>query len=59
MVGHQQDSELLLVDYCDGRKFKTHALFRNRNSAIVFFLYFDDVELCNPLGSKRTKHKVG
>lgn len=61
MVGHQQNESesFILADYCDGLKFKTHVLFGNGNPAIVLFLYYDEVELCNPLGSKRTKHKIG
>ena len=26
---------------------------------LQLFLYFDEVEICNPLGSKRKKHKLG
>ena len=46
-------------DYCDGSECKTHPLFSLRANGLQIMLYYDDVELCNPLGSSRTKHKVG
>ena len=27
--------------------------------SVLDFLYYDDLELCNPLGSRRTIHKIG
>lgn len=49
----------LLQDYCDGTDFKSHPLFTIHRTGLQIQLYYDDVELCNPLGSSRTKHKVG
>ena len=48
-----------LEDYCDGDKFKSHPLFSFDLRALQIFFYYDDVEIVNPLGSKRSKHKVG
>lgn len=32
----------------------------NRNSSVLqIILYYDELELCNPLGSRRKKHKIG
>lgn len=56
--GHQrQDS--LLGDYCDGAYYKSHPLFSKDSSALQVFIYYDDVEVCNPLGSRAKKHKLG
>lgn len=44
---------------CDGSVYKTHPLFSQDNSAIQIIAYFDEVELCNPLGSSTKKHKLG
>ena len=49
----------ILKDYCDGNDYKTHSLFSLHANGLQVQLYHDDVELCNPLGSSRTKHKVG
>lgn len=48
-------------DCCDGELFKTgqHPLFSCISNAIQIFLYYDDFEVANPLGSKATKHKLG
>lgn len=48
-----------MMDYCDGDGFKKHPLFSKYPHAIQIILYYDDVEICNPLGSRRTKHKLG
>ena len=49
----------VLMDYCDGTDFHSHPLFSVCRTGLQIQLYYDDVELCNPLGSSRTKHKVG
>ena len=48
-----------MKDFCDGRQFHSHPLFMVRANALQILFYYDDIELCNPLGSSRTKHKVG
>lgn len=48
-----------LADYCDGTIFSTHPLFKAKQTALQICLYYDDVEVCNPLGSSRGKHKLG
>jgi len=58
MRGHQCSDELL-ADLCDSPKFKCHPLFGSNYNAIQLFLFFDECELCNPLGSFRKKHKIG
>lgn len=46
-------------DYCDGEQYRTHSLFQEDPCAIQLRLYYDDLEVCNALGSKTKKHKLG
>ncbi len=39
--------------------FRSHPLFSVHCDGLQLFLYYDDVEVCNPLGSKRKIHKLG
>jgi len=55
--GHQSVS--VLNDYCDGEAFKSHGIFGSDRKALQLFLYFDELETCNPLGSKVKIHKLG
>ena len=48
-----------MEDYCDGEVFKNHPLFSLEKKALQLLLYYDEVEICNPLGSKRKIHKLG
>jgi hypothetical protein len=48
-----------LSDFCDGTLFKTYLLFSEHSNALQIILYYDDLELCNPLGSNTKKHKIG
>ncbi|XP_039893844.1 uncharacterized protein LOC120737295 [Simochromis diagramma] len=41
-----------LYDINDGIIFKTHPLFSKKNSALQLILYSDEIEMCNPLGSR-------
>ena len=57
--GHLSSQPALLKDYCDGSVCKSHPLFTVHRNGLQIMLYYDDIELCNPLGSRRTEHKVG
>ena len=46
-------------DMCDGSIFKSHPVFKEDKKAIQIVAYYDEIELCNPLGSKTKKHKMG
>ena len=46
-------------DYCDGKVFKEHPLFTTHKNSLQINLYFDELEVCNPLGSKAKIHKLG
>lgn len=48
-----------LYDYCDGQVYKDHPLFKMDRDALQLVIYYDDVEVSNPLGSYRGKHKLG
>ena len=54
----------MLGDFCDGSLFKNHSLFSNNDCNekllyLQFIIYYDDVEIVNPLGSRRGKYKLG
>lgn len=49
----------MIADYCDGQVFRQHPLFSRDPCALQIILYYDEVEVVNPLGSKTSKHKVG
>lgn len=49
----------MLRDYCDGKVYKKHALFSTKKNSLQINFYFDEVELCNALGSKAKIHKLG
>ena len=46
-------------DYCDTPAFKSHPLFSIDPSAVQIMIYYDDVEVTNPLGSKIKTHTKG
>ncbi|KAF4517450.1 hypothetical protein B566_EDAN004488 [Ephemera danica] len=46
----------LRADYIDGEVYKQK--YHSDDSAIYIFLYRDDLEICNPLGSAKIKHKI-
>lgn len=57
--GHQKEDNLL-SDYCDGSIYKSHPLFSTSGSiSLEILAYYDDAEVCNPLGSRAKKHKLG
>lgn len=58
MNGHTSEGGVL-ADYCDGDAFKSHPLFSVHKNALQINFYYDDVEVCNPLGSKAKIHKLG
>lgn len=57
--GHSVTKHDVLRDYCDGEFFQQHPLFSLHHGALQILFYYDDVEVCNPLGSKKKKHKMG
>ena len=55
---HARDDDFL-SDVCDTDYFKDHPLFGVDPYALQLLLYFDELEVCNPLGSRANKHKLG
>ena len=45
-----------MKDFCDGRQFRSHHQLSVCTNALQLLFYYNDVEVCNPLGSSRTKH---
>jgi hypothetical protein len=54
-----QRADNLLADFCDGEAFRNHPLFSVDPTALQILLYYDEIEIVNPLGSKTSKHKLG
>ena len=48
-----------MEDYCDGEAFKSHPLFSLHTRALQILFYFDELEICNPIGTKAKIHKLG
>lgn len=55
--GHSSQTSLI-SDFCDSQSFKSHPLFSVHADALQIFFYYDDLEVCNPLGSKAKIHKL-
>ena len=51
-------SDHLLSDFCDGELCREHPLFSSDEQALQVLLYNDDIEICNPLGSRAKIHKM-
>ena len=46
-------------DICDGKIFKDNPVFQASSSALQLIVYYDDVQLANPLGSRTKVNKIG
>lgn len=51
--------DTIINDVCDGQVFQSHPLFTAYPQALQIILYYDDLEICNPLGASVKKHKIG
>lgn len=56
---NNQSTDGMLRSYCDGTGFKNHTLFQRDPFALQLHLFYDDLEVSNPLGSKASIHKLG
>lgn len=52
---HKNADESVLEDFCDGSFFQEHTLFANDDRALVILLYYDDVNLVNPVRNRNHK----
>ena len=46
-------------DFCDGSFLKNHPLFSIEPNGFQIVAYFDELEVCNPLGSRSGINKLG
>ena len=56
--GHSSSNNIL-QDFCDGSSFSSNILYATKLDAIQIMLYYDELEVCNPLSSKTNIHKLG
>jgi len=47
-----------ITSFADGSIFSCNSVFSKYPNAICLHFYIDEFEICNPIGSKRGKHKV-
>jgi len=45
-----------LHDFCDGSMFKTHPLFSEYPISLQIVAYYDELEVCDPLGTHTKKN---
>lgn len=57
-MSHKRDDDYI-EDYIDGKKAIQHPLFSSNVLSVHLIMYYDELEVCNPLGSSRKKHKLG
>lgn len=55
LQGEGQEDTTFLTDFSNGTFFSEHPLFSNDARAIQLLLYYDDVNVCNPLTKKPHK----
>ena len=46
-----------LEDFCDGELVKNHPIFSENPCALQIVAYYDELEICNPLGTHTKTHK--
>lgn len=52
-------SDDIIEDFCDETVYTNHPLFVTDPLALQIIAYYDELELCNPLGSHVKRHKLG
>lgn len=57
--GGHFSTDFTFRDYCDGSYIQNHPMFKDNPEMLQLSFYFDELEVANPLGSKRGKHKLG
>lgn len=46
-------------DFCDGTLYSAHPIFSRDPHALQIIAFYDELEICNPLGSHTKVHKLG
>ena len=54
-----REHSVYLQDFCDGSLFKSHPLFSLDVNGLQMIGYYDELEICNPLGSFVQTNKLG
>ena len=52
-------SDDFIEDFCDAEAYEEHPLFSKCDTALEIMFYYDDVDVCNPIGSRTKIHKLG
>ena len=52
-------SDGLIGDYCDAELLKSIPLFQHNEHSLQIILFFDEMEVTNPLGSQARVYKLG
>ena len=55
---HNRDDGIMM-DFSDAYYVKNHKTFNSYRNALQIILYYDDIEVANPLGAKAGIHKLG
>jgi hypothetical protein len=58
VLSHQHDKSDLLTGFEDGAACKNSDYWQSHPLCLLLHLYTDEVEICNPLGSSKKKHKI-
>jgi len=58
ILGRQQSDSSSLCDFQDGSIYRSHPVFCSSKQSLSIHLYTDEFEVVNPLGSRKTLHKV-
>ena len=56
--GHKSSNDILR-DFCDGEFFREHPMVLHDPHTLVLAIFYDDLGVVNPLGSRKRKHKLG
>ena len=48
-----------MEDFCDGEAYKSHPLYSVNENAFQLFIYYDELETYNLIGTKAKTHKLG
>lgn len=48
----------MMTSFTDGTVYENHPLFSQHPQALRLHFYADEFAMCNPIGSKRGKHKI-
>lgn len=59
ILSEQPSVDDILASFVDADHFKHHSLFQMHRHALRIQLYYDELEIVNPLGSKTGIHKLG